>query len=328
MKVSIFFDLLILLGTVPTTIVGFFLLRDRLNKNLWAGKNKNKSLIIAVVLLLGAITIIYGSFIEPQIVFTKKVEIDIAAELKTPIKVAVFSDIQVGPYKREKFLEKIVEKVDKLNPDFILIPGDFVQNNGTQIEKEEKFLAPLEQLAKKYKVFAVNGNHEHGLGGLYGDIRTGTVEQQTMEVIRKLGVNLLDNMQTNVQIGDQTLTLYGNDDAWANQEDFTEFKPTKYPTILMTHNPDGLFHFQEYLDKKNIDQTVVDLVVSGHTHGGQIYLPFIGPIARPGTVLTRKYFDGLSVWNNLPLYVTTGLGESGPRARLFIPPEIVLLTIH
>jgi len=317
MEVAIFFDSLIILGIVPTSMVAYFLLRDNQSR---------RHRIIAWLLLIFAGTIFYGSFIEPRIIRVDEEEIDLQ-EIDTPVTIAVFSDIQVGPYKREQFVQRVVDIIKDKKPDVILFPGDFVQNDGTQLEDESVFLKPLEQLTKIIPFIGVNGNHEHGVGGRSRQ-HVGSVEQETVKALTKLGVTVLENNAEILNISDQEFYIYGSDEAWVGQEDFSSFEHQEdRTTILLSHNPSSLFTFKEHANNNGIDPQALDLVVSGHTHGGQIRLPIIGPIGYPETLLPRKYYRGWSTWDGTPLFVTSGLGESGTRARLFVPPEIVLLTI-
>ena len=73
---------------------------------------------------------------------------------------------------------------------------------------------------------------------------------------------------------------------------------------------------------------MVDLVLSGHTHGGEIRLPFIGPVGPMPTVLPREYDKGYKEYKGIPVFITSGVGSTGTRVRLFNPPEIVVLTIE
>ena len=90
------------------------------------------------------------------------------------------------------------------------------------------------------------------------------------------------------------------------------------PIILIAHNPDAILY-------SNADRA--DLVIAGHTHGGQIRLPWIGSIARIPTILGNDYDKGLFEYGDQQLFITSGVSETGPRARLFNPPVISVLTI-
>jgi predicted MPP superfamily phosphohydrolase len=95
---------------------------------------------------------------------------------------------------------------------------------------------------------------------------------------------------------------------------------TEHPTILLAHNPDVI------LDEES---TAANLVIAAHTHGGQIRLPFLGSLAPIPTKLGRAFDRGwFSLQEGRALFITTGVGESGVRARLFVPPQIDVLTVH
>ncbi len=326
----LFFDALILLGIVPASLLAFFLFRDRKNPTLWAGEHRRASAVLAIGCALVAAGIFYGSFIEPRIIITNHEQIDLA-KVTAPIRIAIISDIQVGPYLRDGFVRRVVEKVDAAKPDFILYPGDFVQNDGTQTTDESKFLHPLGDLAKKYPFFAVAGNHEHGAGNRrISPDHTGSVVPQLTRTVTQLGINLLFNQLVTTTVRGQEIAIYGVDDLWADADSFHRFKPVapETPTILVAHNPDLLFKFVPYAQQMGIDPRTLSLVVSGHTHGGQIRLPFLGPVGNAYTDLPSEWYRGFSSWGGIPLYVTSGLGESGPRARLFTFPEVVVLDLY
>ena len=98
-----------------------------------------------------------------------------------------------------------------------------------------------------------------------------------------------------------------------------ETRKEDIPTITLIHNPS--FQFSNY-------PTDIDLALSGHTHGGQIRLPVVGPIGLIDNLLQKKYYQGLHTLDSgTKMLVTSGVGETGTRARLFNPPEIMLLTI-
>lgn len=328
MWVALFYDSIIAMGIIVPTLVAYFLLRDRRDPQLWSGRNRFITLFFSFGMLFGAAIIIWGSFVEPHIITVKQETLDIKAALKKPIRIAIFSDIQVGPYVQDSFVRRVVEKVKKLNPDFILYPGDFVENNGSQHENEALYLTALKELAQQYRFIAVNGNHEHGFGAPIKEGRTGSVVEKTHPLLESYGIEMLNNKSATVTIDGQSLVIYGVDELWAGKTSFKEFAPTSTPAILMGHNPDVTFAFKHYAKETGVDPHAFDLVVAGHTHGGQIRLPLIGPIASANTLLPKKYYKGFSWWDDTPLYISGGLGSSSVRARLFNPPEIVLLTVY
>lgn len=326
----LFFDALILLGIIPAGLLAYFLLRDRRDRTFWAGRHRTASLVLALSCAAMASGIFYGSFIEPHIIVTNHEQLDLAT-VDAPIRIAIISDIQVGPYLRDEFVRRVVRKVDAAAPDFILYPGDFVQNDGTQTTDESQFLRPLGELAQKYPFFAVAGNHEHGVGNRQiSPEHTGSVVLQLTRTLTDIGVRLLSNRMVTTTVRGQVVAIYGVDDMWADADSFHRFAPvaTGTPTILVSHNPDLLFKFIPYASSMGIDPRTLSLVVSGHTHGGQVRLPFLGAIGNAYTDLPAQWYRGFSSWGGIPLYVTSGLGESGPRARLFTLPEVVVLDLY
>ena len=116
------------------------------------------------------------------------------------------------------------------------------------------------------------------------------------------------------------LVIAGMDDLWNRGSALLALKGTSQEdnVILLSHNPDVVM---------SLDPERADWVFSGHTHGGQIRLPFIGSVSELPTVLNRPYDRWLKEYGEQNLFITQGIGESGPRARLFCPPEIVVVDI-
>ena len=123
-------------------------------------------------------------------------------------------------------------------------------------------------------------------------------------------------------VREQKICLYGIDDIWYKQPTFKQLptSATSTPLIFLTHNPDGILYWPENKQKP-------DLVLSGHSHGGQILLPFIGPLGNPGIGLGVQYYKGLNYYKNIPIFTSTGIGESGGPIRLFVPPEIAIIEL-
>ena len=92
------------------------------------------------------------------------------------------------------------------------------------------------------------------------------------------------------------------------------------PLILITHNPDSILSWPAEIKKP-------DLVLAGHTHGGQIYLPFIGPLGNAHINLGRQFYGGLNYYQNIPIFTSAGAGESGGPVRFWVLPEIVILNL-
>ncbi len=319
-----FFDVLIILLITITALPAVILLYSRKKrKGSWEYKNKKQSLILAIILLLGTIVVSYGSFIEPQLIVTNYQKIDLE-KINSPIKIAVISDFQVGYFKQEKYVEKITNRILKLNPDLVFIVGDIV-DNAVYEEKEAEQLSPIKKLADAIPTYAIHGNHEYGIGGgksiLEPAHRTADVSTETKEIVESFGIRYLVNEIEEIKVNEEKFYLFGGDSIWAGKLDYSilENRNEDLATIALIHNPLAIFQAH----KQNID-----LMLSGHTHGGQIRLPFIGPMGRVDGILPAEWYQGWSEFEGMNFFVTSGIGESGTRARLFNPPEIVMLTVY
>ena len=186
-------------------------------------------------------------------------------------------------------------------------------------------LAALADLHPRYGTFAVLGNHEYSCRNsetVYGFLG-GAGSDYSLPVRRALertGAIVLENTWQEIAIDTGLLFIGGVDDSCSRREDIVAAMPEvlkKSPLILIAHNPDIIL---EGLARRP------HLIVAGHTHAGQIRLPFIGPIAPSPTQLGWDYDQGIfPVDANTTLAITRGVGESSPRARLFAPPEILLI---
>jgi uncharacterized protein len=253
----------------------------------------------------------YGSFIEPQLLVTR----EYAARLPVrqagigdgdrTLRVAVISDLHLGVYKHEAWVARVVRAVNATEPDLVLIAGDTVSRMaGT------KQFGPLRDLAPRYGVFAALGNWDYRVGAV--DVR---------HAIESTGVEVLTNESVAFEVDGHRVRLIGLDDLWYGDPDWDAALAERREgetTILLVHDPDAAL---------GAEANGIDLTVAGHTHGGQIRLPFLGPVTPLPTDLGRRYDKGVFPIGPSTLFLTPGVGESGPRARFFAPPEISLLTL-
>lgn len=318
-----FFDILIAILIIITASPAVILLFYRFKKNTWESKHKKLTLLFSVILLLGTTIVAYGSFLEPKIITLNYQNINLQ-KITEPIKIVFVADYQVGKYKQTKFVQKTIEKIIVQNPDLILFGGDMIDNE-IYNENEINFLKPLKQLTEKYPVYAIQGNHEYGVGGGKAltdpNYRVADMSQTTKKYLENIGVKFLENQLMEINIKNQSFYLFGGDDLWTNKLNLEPLKNREkdLATIALIHNP---------LAAYDVTKENVDLMLSGHTHGGQIRLPFIGPVGRIDDITPTAWYQGWNDVNGMKLFVTSGIGESGARARLFNPPEIVILIIE
>jgi len=260
--------------------------------------------------------ITYGSFIEPRLIKITQTDIKLD-KLDQNVKIALITDTHLGPYKKQGFVKKIVQKTFAQNPDLILLGGDFI----FQKEDHIRYLEPIKILCSEIPCFAVTGNHEYNLGKAYDPKikdKTGLLRQ----LFYNWNIILLENQNQSIDIKGQTILIAGISDLWTGLDDLDQASqnlPEKSIKLLLSHNPDIIM---------NPTVENYDLILSGHTHAGQIRLPLIGSVASIPTEIGRAYDQGLFKLKKGYLYIASGLGESGTRARLFNRPELSIINLN
>lgn len=318
------FYTIIIYGYIFTALLlVYFIIRDSKQKNLFFNRHKKLAYSLIFVLIFGIFIALYAHLAEPFILITKKINIQTPA-FNRPIKIVFIADIQAGKHKKTQWTEKIVQKTLDTNPDLVIFGGDLIDNEGV-FEDESIYLEPLKKISAKYPSFYVLGNHEYGLGQMDVSKRylgTGDKTKELMDQMEKINISLLKNDLRCFKIKEQDLCLFGIDDIYAGKKDYSELKnlPADTPLLFITHNPDAILGYPKIFKKP-------DLVLAGHTHGGQVYLPIIGPVGSVDLILPKKFYRGLNYWKNIPIYTSIGTGESGGQMRFMSIPEIVLLTL-
>lgn len=260
----------------------------------------------------------YGSFIEPRLLRVRTERIPSA--LGKTLRIVVVSDPHMGPYKGASYLERAVAKANALQPDLIVLPGDFVENEMTDIRE----LEPLKKLRCPLGVFAVLGNHDtgHYLTFTRKHFHIPGREDDIVPALRAMGITVLRNEHVMLEYGGSTIAVAGVDHAWMDSCDLKKtlsgIPPAAF-TVLLAHNPDVI------LDEES---RKADLIISGHTHAGHFRLPLIGALIPIPDDIGRAYDWGLfKLENGTYLDVSCGIGESTVRSRLFCIPEVVALEV-
>jgi predicted MPP superfamily phosphohydrolase len=220
--------------------------------------------------------------------------------------VAFLADLHHGPYLSVSRLRDVVDRTNALEPDLVLLGGDYVSK---EVKYIEPGIAELARLRARLGRFAVLGNHDHWKSA-----------SRTRAALDAAGIERLDNAGVWVERGGAPLRIGGVGDLWTDRQrldralgDATD----RDAVLLLSHNPD---YVEEIADPR------VQLVLSGHTHGGQVVVPGYAVSWAP-TRFGTKYLRGLCQGPWAQVFVTTGVGTSGPPVRLFCPPEIVHLTL-
>jgi uncharacterized protein len=222
-------------------------------------------------------------------------------------RIAVVSDIHVGPLAGRAHTERIVRMINETQPDLVAIVGDLV--DGT-VEQFGPAVEPLRDLVSREGTFFVTGNHEY-----FVDDTTAWLRE-----LERLGVQPLRNENTAIRRGAAAFGLAGvNDIAGERRSDGPDFDlalsglDSSRPTILLAHQP---------VQVEEAAARGVDLQLSGHTHGGQMW-PFHYVVRA-----VQPSLAGLSTVDDTQLYVTRGVGFWGPPVRVGAPPDITVLSLE
>ncbi|TMN23430.1 metallophosphoesterase [Lentibacillus cibarius] len=221
-----------------------------------------------------------------------------------------FSDTHIGFHYSLKQFSELVDEINSLKPDLIVFTGDLVDKPDTYHWSGE-----LTQLLKKLQAnngkYWIYGNHDHG--GYGTDI--------VKKVMDKADFHLLKNTHTTIERNNRQFVVAGIDDVMLGSPDLEKALTNADPdtfTILLAHEPD-------YADETV--QFPVDVQLSGHSHGGQVRLPFVGHLYTP--LYAQKYVQGEHTFetSNLTLYVNRGIGTTRLPYRFLCKPEIHLFQL-
>lgn len=221
--------------------------------------------------------------------------------------VAYLSDVHHGPFVPRAYVRSVVAMTNSLRPDLVLLGGDYTHHGGHYVAPAHEDLARLEGRLGR---FAVLGNHDKW-DGL--DAAVAALEAARTPLLRNSGAW--------VERGRSRLRIAGVGDLWTDRVDIAAAigpeATTDDAVILLSHNPD-------------VAETAVDprigLMLSGHTHGGQVIIPGYGAPIVP-TAYGAKYVRGLVRAPHCQVYVGRGVGTVTPPVRAFCPPEVVWITL-
>lgn len=251
---------------------------------------------------------VLGPFLEPRVFDITNT--DIAFDHLPPdldgMKILHISDIHAGDYIRKKYLQRMVDQCNTLNHDLVVITGDFTE---TEFDDIHWCAEILSKINNKLGIFGVYGNHDVWNGG-----------EEIGKVLQENGITILNNRNIPLEYNRQQFYLAGVDDyRFGNLDLNSGLKdiPEEAFVILMSHNPDSV----EVLNGHK-----VDLMLSGHMHGGQWRFPLIGPLYVPSKFKT-KHFLGLSKSNGTAIYTTCGIGSTSIPLRINCNPEISIITL-
>lgn len=277
-------------------------------------KIKKKHIImlaIVTVLILLIIWIAYGNTDLEIYKYNVKSE-DIPSEFDN-FRIVQISDLHNAEFGENN--EKLLLMLKQADADIIAITGDMIDSRNTDIDVAISFAQKAVNIAP---VYYVNGNHESRILGEYEKLKQGLTDA---------GVNILENSSADITIGDEAITLIGINDPTFRMDIVDDTMEQNIAHQLVNVIPDNdnykvlLAHRPEYFD---VYAGNVDLVLSGHAHGGQFRIPFIGGLVAPGQGFFPEYYEGSHIKENTEMIVSRGIGNSIIPFRINNKPEIIV----
>lgn len=255
---------------------------------------------------------VYATMLEPRWLRTTRHTVTLPGLKKRAIRILHLSDLH---YSRTVSLEHLSRAVDRgleENPDLICLTGDYVTDG---VLHQDGYVDVLQQLSRNAPTFATLGNHD---GGLWAARRGGDSEpSRVRKVLQAADITILHNRNIPIRFGKERITICGVGDLWSRamhpQQAFAH--AGRDPRIVLCHNPDA---------KQELAQHRWELVLCGHTHGGQLSAPIIGQPFAP--VQDKRFIHGLYNWQGRFIHVTSGVGNIHG-VRLNCRPEVALLTL-
>lgn len=270
--------------------------------------------IWVAITLIGLAAGAWGFWWEPASLTVRRETVAVPGwpDALSGLHVAVLTDLHVGsPYRDLDNLRKLVERTNELAPDLVLMPGDFVIQGvlgGTFVHPDA--IAPvLARLQAPLGLFAVMGNHDWWMRR----------PRELVAAFEANGIPLLLDEAVRVDNGAAPFWVVGIGDFWETPHDIEgalALVTDDAPVLAFTHNPDI---FPDMPAR-------VNLTIAGHTHGGQVYVPFIGRPVIPSE-FGERYALGLIREQGRALYVSSGVGTSILPVRFLVPPEVTVLEL-
>jgi predicted MPP superfamily phosphohydrolase len=284
-------------------------IKDRLKQKPWTRREVIK-LSAASVATIGLGCLGYGAAVRKNVEISR-IEAKIAnlPNEFNSLTIAHMSDIHHGPYTGLDYINHCIEIVNGVNPDIIALTGDFTFAGRRYIEPCAEVLRGLKA---RVGVYAVLGNHDYYAGA-----------GQVARALKNSGCRLMVDAQDCLEQRGAKLRLLGVDDLIYGTTDVNRLMrdlPREDPKIVLSHNPD-------FIEEFAVKNRHVDLMIAGHTHGGQIRFPLVGA-PHISSDYGQRYAIGLNRKGSMQIYTTRGIGTILLPTRFDCPPEIVIYTLR
>jgi len=251
----------------------------------------------------------YGCTLRRWFFVTRRVEVRVRGldPKFDGFTIAQLSDLHIGALTPLWWGRRWARAANDTNADIVVVTGDMVTSG---VDFHEDIASLIGELRGKEGVYVIMGNHDYFGQG-----------EPLMSLLKARGAQVLRNEKKLFSRDEAGLYLAGIDDTWtqrANMDAALADRSEGVPTVLLAHDPD---RFPDAVERH------VDVVLSGHTHGGQIAVPFLGRFINAST-LAHRYHIGVYEDGDSTLYVHGGLGTTGPPIRLGVAPTIALITLR
>lgn len=230
-------------------------------------------------------------------------------------RIAVISDMH-----NSRYADRFISLLNEAKPDLLLFAGDMIQQPDTNLDQVTKV---IRSQSGSIPVYAVFGNHEAANGSV--------VRSEITKQLRDAGARVLSNVAVGIARGDDKIRLIGLEDDDSEILDEETIKKLRKPVKRVTRKDNGemfnilLYHRADVFPE--LSDLPVDLVLSGHLHGGIVRLPFVGGVFGRGNTLFPDYTSGMYRKNNTTMIVSRGCDYNPKKMRVFNPPEIVLVKL-
>ena len=280
-------------------------------------KAKQKKVLLFIV----AISIILFAFFNWQnnsIIISEMVfKNDTIPESFNGYKILQISDLHNKEFGSKQ--NKILAKIEKINPDIIVITGDLIDSNNTNIDIAMELINGAINIAP---IYYVSGNHE-AWSGSYDDIKFN---------LENSGVVVLDNQKIEVFNDSDSIDIIGLADTAFIESDWLEYGGNAETKNLLNTLTEGSTNFKILLSHRPelfdiYSNSNLNLIFSGHAHGGQFRLPFIGGLIAPDQGFFPKLTEGIHTSNDTSMIISRGLGNSIIPVRILNRPELIVVTL-
>ena len=269
-------------------------------------KEKKTNIFIKIfkyLILIGFVFLLYSHFLGTKGLLIREYAINndkIPASFEG-LKIVHFTDLHYGTTIHKKEVENLVNKINELKPDLVVFTGDLLDDRiKLSDEQVNNLITSLNKIDATINKYIISGNHD--------------THPSYQTILEKIDFKNLDNANDLIYYkGNTPILLVGLADSLkfvSKPEEAFNLEENDYYTILLTHEPDDVDKLTNYK---------FDLVLSGHSHNGQIRLPFLGKIYTP--VGSKKYYDEKYELNGYDMYISGGLGTSSMPFRFLVKPS-------